>query len=936
MVLYIQSFERPLSNKHFRMLSRLFALVLLLFCCSTNAQQLLPPIQNYQLLDYKGGSKNWDLSVNENGELFVANNKGLLHFNGEEWTLNKLPNNTIIRSVESIGDRVYTGSYEEFGYWIKNEFGELGYTSLTHLIQDHTFTSEEFWEIFPSQDGKVLFRSFSAIYAYSNDEIAVVDPTDVVSDFIEFNDRLIVAGGSVGLFEVKGSALEPLPNQDLLMGKTVNDMAIFNGELLIGTKLHGCFVYNGKKLSPWSAPINVELKQHQLNKIALLGDGLLGFGTIKNGMYLYDSYSKQYRVLNRESGLQNNTVLSSLLFNDQLWLGLDNGVARVQLNNPISYYTDYTGTLGMVYDIAWFNNTLFLGSNTGVFYFDGNELKFVEGSQGHVWDLEVLEGDLLCGHNTGTYKVTKNSFELLSDAAGGYQLIKVPDQTATYVQGTYNGLVKFQKLDNGEWDVKRIAGFGSPVKQLCFETPNMLWAAHPYKGFYRIHFTEDKYDELDKIQTFDDEGAPSEYNVKLYNIKNHIVLNSEGMWFTYNPIGDRIERFDEFENYQDKELLFFDDQYFWFVDDNEQKAIIYTNLKGDSLMVTDLPLRERLTPDSQKVVKVNDSISYITLNDGFAKINDSGLVGVSEQQELPIPDLLVLKDQEVKHSVFNDVLEISFKNSQSITVEVASPEYISPHYYYKLEGPKEYSEYSENGFINFQNLPFGEYTLKVGTVGMGNTISEFNILSFQIAPPWYFSWWSLFIYGALGLLAVYLVRRYNRRKLDRKHRELEERLMHEQQEQMAKIEKEELAKEVRLKQNELASTTLNIARKNEMILELKNMLIMNKDKFPNSQRYRSFVKKLDSSIEDTEDWKRFEVNFKELHEDFFERLLKSYPSLTPKDLKLCAYLKMNLTTKEIAPLMGITIRGVEIHRYRLRKKLDMDSSDNLSNFLITF
>lgn len=136
-----------------------------LTCLSVTGQQLLPPIQNYQLLDYKGGSKNWDVSVNENGELFVANNKGLLHYNGEEWTLNKLPNNTIIRSVESIGDRIYTGSYEEFGYWTKNEFGELGYTSLTNLIQDHTFTSEEFWEIFPAKDGKVMFRSFSAIYA---------------------------------------------------------------------------------------------------------------------------------------------------------------------------------------------------------------------------------------------------------------------------------------------------------------------------------------------------------------------------------------------------------------------------------------------------------------------------------------------------------------------------------------------------------------------------------------------------------------------------------------------------------------------------------------------------------------------------------------------------------------------------------------------------
>ena len=128
---------------------------------------------------------------------------------------------------------------------------------------------------------------------------------------------------------------------------------------------------------------------------------------------------------------------------------------------------------------------------------------------------------------------------------------------------------------------------------------------------------------------------------------------------------------------------------------------------------------------------------------------------------------------------------------------------------------------------------------------------------------------------------------------------------------------------------------MSMARKNELILELKNLLLMNKSKFDNQQRYRSFMKKLNSAISDDADWRHFEVNFKELHNDFFETLLLHFPNLTSKDLKLCAYLKMNLTSKEIAPLMGISTRGVEIHRYRLRKKLELDSEDNISNYLIT-
>tara|TARA_B100000945_G_scaffold308632_1_gene298557 strand:- start:663 stop:1211 length:549 start_codon:yes stop_codon:yes gene_type:complete len=181
-----------------------------------------------------------------------------------------------------------------------------------------------------------------------------------------------------------------------------------------------------------------------------------------------------------------------------------------------------------------------------------------------------------------------------------------------------------------------------------------------------------------------------------------------------------------------------------------------------------------------------------------------------------------------------------------------------------------------------------------------------------------------------------MVRWYNRRKLKRKHEALKVKLQHEQDERVAQLEKEKLEKEIKGKQNELARTTMSVAKKNELILELKDLMVLNKDAFSNKQRYRSLTKKLDSSINEDEDWKQFEVNFKELHNDFFENLLRQYPRLTPKDLKLCAYLKMNLSTKEIAPLMAITVRGVEIHRYRLRKKLGIDSSQNLSNFLIKF
>jgi AraC family chitin signaling transcriptional activator len=83
------------------------------------------------------------------------------------------------------------------------------------------------------------------------------------------------------------------------------------------------------------------------------------------------------------------------------------------------------------------------------------------------------------------------------------------------------------------------------------------------------------------------------------------------------------------------------------------------------------------------------------------------------------------------------------------------------------------------------------------------------------------------------------------------------------------------------------------------------------------------------------EWETFETNLNQIHNEFIINLSKKFPNLTSKDIKLCIYLKMNLSSKEIAPMMNISFRGVELHRYRLRKKLNLVQDENLSKFLLT-
>ncbi len=922
-----------LHRCQYAMIGNKYFYILLWLSLALRGQVLMPPIQNYPIFEYQAASKNWGLSSDENGELFVANNKGLLHFNGEKWTLYKLPHNTTIRSVLHVKGRIYTGSYEEFGYWVKNAIGKLEYTSLTHLIRNHTFTNEEFWQIVPHNDN-ILFRSFSGIYEYRDDTIRVIDTPFVVSYLSVHNDEVFVAGGYEMLFRISGTDCIRLRNDELLDNKIVIDMDSIPAGLLIGTKLNGCYLLRDGVLQPFEASINEELKQHQLNQVLPLSDGRIAFGTIKNGMYLYDPSKDAYQVLNRESGLQNNTILSLLQYEDQLWLGLDNGIDRVQLNNPLTSYTDNSGVVGTVYDLAVHADTLYLGSNTGVYYFQGDQLNFVEGSQGHVWDLEVVDGDLFCGHNTGTFTIKEGRLSPVTYISGGYRMVPIPEEPSAMLQGTYTGMAKYKRNERGEWEAKVVGGISFPVKYLCFEDLQTMWVAHPYKGIYRVHLNKQR-DSVYRIEEFGTEVIPDHYNIKLFKIKNQIVFLSDGIWYKYDPIPGKIDRFHEFQEYNNKELLYYDEEYFWFIDNEGTKEVIQTDLKSRHFMLDDRLLQKRLAPDSENIVQLNDSIYYFTLIDGFAKLNISSFRKQLGKMQLHTPELSVFRDEQRSYSVRDSVFDIPFSSSRDIRIEVSSARQISPRYFYTLSGAREQQEYRNQGNLQFQNLPFGKYSLEVFTVNLQNNKSSPVIINFNIAAPWYFSLWMIAIYVLMVCGCVFLIRLYNRRKLKKEHELLVIRLQNEQDEHLAQIERDKLAKEIRQKQNELARSTMDVARKNELLLELKNLLTLNKDWFPNQQRYRLFMRKLNNSFDDAEDWNRFEINFKELHEDFFDTLLSRYPGLSSKDLKLSAYLKMNLSSKEIAPLMGITIRGVEIHRYRLRKKLGLDAGQNISNFLIT-
>lgn len=911
----------------FFQLKILFILLFGFQCYSLLSQQLTPPIHNYSSTTYEAASQNWDIDVDEEGVIYAANNQGLLSFDGQTWELSSLPNGSIIRSVFVYEDKIFTGSYKEFGYWKKDDTGKLFYTSLIPKLGKYAMQSEEFWEILEF-NGDIYFRSFGAIYKYDNKTIKPIQ--NIVSNkMLVYRDKLLFAVRKNGIhFLDENNELQKLPNQEILNDEVIVDMAIQGENLIIGTR-EKLFKYNttGCKLLKDTKLMN-ELESSELNHIMTLDNQRILLGTVKNGIINYDEATQSYTIFNRNSGLQNNTVLGFVEKHGNIWLGLDNGIDRIEIDSPVEFYTDDTGELGAVYDLVFYNNKMFLASNTGVYTFNNNQLEIIKGAEGHTWNLEILNDTLYVNHNTGTYYLIRDRLMPVETSTGSFKISAVPYSRNDYLISSYTGIRNFSRKDDSIYNLDSL---NFPVKNVVFENETSLWAAHPYEGLYRVglknNFKETQF--IDKIKIPD--GGNS-INTNVFVINNQIAVFNGDQWFKYNSFKDSLFVFEELQAFRKHKMLLKDAGSYWF-SHTENNSLKLTNFDDENIVIAPGNLNNRLVKNYEEILKNGDSLYYIALNDGFAKLDLARYVKNLDDVHISTPTVKGFLNINGRHSLENNP-EIPYKSSRDLNIYTSFPVSEAMGLRYRLRGEDTLSGEVKNGVINLQNLNHGDYELQLLAVGPQAKIAKKNSFNFSIQPPWYLSNLMKLVYMLIILSLVVLVYWYNQRKLRKHQRVLEEKFEKEHQERLNNLEKERLKNQINLKRKELANTTMVAAKKNEMLMEIQNELNKDKSSFPNQFKMKHILNKINRAIKNKDEWQVFETNFNELHQDFFKDILDSYPHLTSKDLKLCSYLKMNLTSKEIAPLMGISVRGVEVHRYRLRKKMDLDKKENLTNFLI--
>lgn len=927
-----------------------------ILCCSLVlvslflASQEVPPIQIFSPQDYGAEDQNWAITQSQNGFIYVANNKGLLEYDGAKWIIQNSPNEGILRSVRVVDDKIYTGGYRDFGYWVKDDFGELQYTSLTKTDSFSVKEDEEFWGIIDIE-GYILFQSFERIYIYdiSEKSFKIIDSDLRINKMFKVDQRIYFQKTSKGIFRIESGKEVLHIHPDELGDMEVINIFTLNDGLLLQTKESGFYTFINNNINKWNIPSDSILSTVSIYSSERLKNGSFVLGTISNGVLHIDAEGELLLNINQSRGLSNNTVLSVKEDSyENVWLGLDNGINVLNLNSPYRVYKDKQGVLGTVYASTKTEDYLYLGTNQGLFYKSLNSdsnFQFIEGTQGQVWSIEVINGLLFCGHDNGTFIIRNNRAEKIASQKGTWAIKTIKERPNLLIQSNYKGFSILKKTDDNSWAYRnKIEGFDISSRYFEFFNPNEILVSHEHKGIFKIKIDSSYKNVLNYKKIAFDEGIKSSvfsYNDSiLYSYKEGVFyFDDKSYTFAKDSV---LSSLFGGEKYLSGKMIFDKEgNRLWGFN---KDGIIYVEpgkLSG-SPEVNMIPISSQMRKTKagyENILRIDNSNYLIGTTEGYIVINIDKLRSNSYEIHL---------NRGSYYSLRNEVIPLDLSKStklknkdNSVRFKYSITNYnrlVSSHYQYRLAGIYDsWSDWSTNSEVFFENLPFGSYTFEARAL-TGGVISN-NIISyaFKVDRPWYIKPVAIVVYFILAFLGGYFVHYLNKRYYKKQEQDLirrKEREMEleqsESQRQLMEFKNENLQLDIENKNRELGIATMNLVKRNELLNNIKDEL----SKTKSMSEVKRVIKLINSSLNSSNDWKLFEEAFNNVDKDFMKRIKTLHPSITPNDLRLCAYLRLNLSSKEIAPLLNISHKSVEVKRYRLRKKMDLDHDQSLSNYII--
>ena len=958
---------------------KLLPIISTIFALTTSAQ--IPTLRNFSPIEYNGGTQNWQISEIRDNLMAFANNHGLIVFDGENWQIHPVANYTSVRSLAFDAKKlcVYAGASDEFGYFdINTATFNVEYHSLSKLLPANMRMFGEIWKIHLLPSGEVLFQGREHLFSLrQGNKLITLKTAGAIDNSSLVGDRVYVSTNT-GIYIYHDGKLSPLPGTGNLTGKRVSGVVQYNGKVMFVTMSDGLFIYDGHTATPFELDISPLLKDNNVF-CAAAGKRYIGFGTIKNGLIVKDLQTGSNYYVNTNTGLQNNTVLSMSFDSlDNIWLGLDMGLSYVMLESSYGNLLGANNTIGTGYTSAISGNQLYMGTNQGLFSIPfplqnsilPPKAQTVEGVVGQIWSLQNIDGTLLCGANDGAYIVGAGTVRRIDGLVGTWGFRKLNDHPGYLLTCDYDGLAVLKQEGGSITLHSRLSNFHEASGNFEQDSDGSIWLSHWHKGVWHFRLSDDMT-RVENLEYYHNgAGLVADDNNLVCKIDGRVYVSSVDGFHQYDERNRKLKHCDWMNN------LF--------------------NTYGEALHVTQAPdgMIIAYKADYLAVAERQHNGKYQSRQVGYGNMVQQmqmglGNIGFLENRQIVLNSnngFFVMRPQKKDAAKTNHVMvrriystntgdtlvymrcpelvkeEVVLPHSlNSIRIEYVMPEYRGEKgvlYSCYLEGyEKEMSTMSHSSSKEYTKLEKGKYIFHVKARNLVDGTESESQIVIRILPAWYETWWAYLLYIILIVTGVWALLRYMNLRAEKELRKVKkekERQMKEQQmefhlaeekkeKELAKLRSKQLEVELKHKSSELSDSAMNLVRKNDMLQAIDQNMEQLSESVRREETKARLVKKIGDirkeikmHMNDDDNWNKFEENFNLVYDNFSQKIMEAFPQLKKSDLKLCVYLRMGLSSKEMASLLNTSVRSIETARYRLRKKLDIDTGSNLTDFIQSF
>ncbi|MGD2088731.1 MAG: response regulator [Candidatus Aminicenantes bacterium] len=791
--------------------------------------------KNYSYKEFDHQPQNWGFIQANNGLIYAANNGGVLEFDGVSWRVIYVPNLTVRSIAISENGTIYIGGINEIGYLAPDLKGSLKYKTLLDHLDGKNKNFSCVWRTHATKQG-IFFRTSKFLFLWNSGKIKSWSARGSFRASFAINGKLFIQEEGKGLMRVVDDSLKLIPGGEIF-APAENEYRVFlmapcntgqnQGKLLIGTRLKGFFLYDGKTTEPFPTEVDELLIKNRATHGIGLSSGDFALGMLRGGLVVIDNHGRIKYTFDKSSGLQDENV--KYIFEDMgknLWLALNKGISRLEYGSPFFFYDERSALPGFVMAVCRHLGTLYVGTTRGLFVLPFHSKNF-RSAAGINSDCRSLLPDgpyLLAATMDGVFQVNpeKNmKWQILK----GKVFTLMP--SAIYPErtwcGTDSGLAALIKKKN-RIETHRFKNIHQGISSMVENKNGYLLLVTLAGSVLKVN-TGDTGCECIPVPF--DESAGIDRAVVYYvsNAAGHAIFATE----------KGIFRFDE------KKTVLIPDPTFGDIftgGRNARPVFRITADKNRDIWFNSESRNYRAIPGNQGQFKIYYRpflrLPPVQTNTIYPDPDGSsvwfgGYDGLVQYDKTVKKDYLQGFRTLVRKVIINGELVfdgydhetviglqrpspvIEYKDSKNIHFEFASAFFeaeTAARYRYLLEKHDDnWSAWTSNCNKDFTTLGAGTYTFRVQARNIYDNISQEGSFRFRILPPWHQTWWAYILYVLIAFLVIYLIVKWRSRKLVKEKQKLEQ-IVHER------------TGEVEEKNRQLEKYTITLREQSEKLKEM--------------------------------------------------------------------------------------------------------------------